>query len=338
MQMEYDEEGAVTYEGDVFFYSVNRPVGATRGTPDSLALADWIDAYDQLLFNTIDRSALMNSFVWDVTLQGADNEQVTQWVERHGEAPRPGTVRVHNDAETWNAVTPVLGAAEQETVARMVKNMVLGGAGLPEAWFADGDSANRATVAEQGAPTYRMLTARQRLVRHMMEDLVRFVLKNAQDAGRLAQGDLPDFDIVMPDPSVEDTKGISAALPQLANALMAARSEEFISRETSRKVFLNLVQQMGVDIDLEEEVLKIEEEKAADQEEQQQVGNAGADPMAAALAGMAPKPGAPMPPTKPEETTQKSGGEPVQAPSAGGTLSFNGVAGNGSQGGDAGGK
>jgi len=330
MQIDYQEDGMPTYEGDVFFYSVNRPIGATRGTPDTLSLADWIDAYDQLLFNSIDRSALMNSFVWDVTLRGADNEQVSEWVERHGASPRPGTVRVHNDAETWNAVTPSLGAAEQEIVARTVKNLILGGAGIPEAWFADGDSANRATVAEQGDPTYRMLTARQRLVRGIFEDLVTFVLVNAIEAGRLSpdeEGEVPEFDIIFPDPSVEDTKGISTVLPSLVNALMAAKSESLISTETSRKVFLSLVKQMGMDIDLAEEVLKIEEEKAAADAEAQAMGNMGANPMAQALAGMqkpGQQPGQPAQPGQP----QPQPGTPQQKP-AGGMLSFNGVAGNG---------
>ena len=111
------------------------------------------------------RSALQNAFVWDVTVSGADEAEIGRWLAAHGAAPRPGTVRAHNEKEAWGAVAPTLGAAEVETTSSLVKNLVLGGAGLPEAWFADGDAANRATLSGQMAPTYKMLAARQRTVR-----------------------------------------------------------------------------------------------------------------------------------------------------------------------------
>lgn len=265
-------KAGLEFEGEVFAYFINRPVGATRGTPDSLALADWIDGYDQVMFNALDRASLMNSFIWDVTLKSADADQVSEWAKMHSYAPKAGTVRVHNDYETWQAVSPALGAAETETISRLIKNLILGGAGVPEGWFADGDSANRATLAAQGDPTYRMLTARQRLVGSVFEDIAQYVIAKAISAGRLPKGVDRTVTVILPDPSVEDTKGIAAALPQLMGALAAAKDAKFISEDSARKVFLSITGQLGIELEPDKELEMIEEEseKAAEEAANQQ--------------------------------------------------------------------
>lgn len=251
------------YTGDTFFWAINRPTGGTRGTPDLLSTADWIDGHDQILFNALDRTALQNAFVWDVELMGADADRIGEWLNLHGEAPRPGAVRVHNDAEKWNTVSPSLGAAETEVVARMVKNLVLGSTGVPEAWFAEGDSANRATLAEQGSPTYKMIRARQSMVRAMLTRLLTYVVDKAKDAGRITSSEL-EFQVNLPEPSSDDTTALATALPQLTKAISEAISEKLISRKSSRQVFLMVAAQLGIELDPTSEEEQIEEEEADD--------------------------------------------------------------------------
>lgn len=289
-----------SYTGDTFLYAINRQIAATRGNPDLLALADWIDAHDQILFNALDRTGLQNAFVWDVLLMGADEGAINKWVDEHGTAPRPGSVRVHNDSEKWEAIAPQLGAAELETVARMVKNLVLGGHGLPEAWFAEGDSANRATLAEQGTPTYRMIVARQKLVKAMVEDLLAFVIEKAIEGGRLPKGINRTVNVNLPEPSADDLSEMVTSLPQLANSLMAAVGEKFISRQSSREVFLQMVGQLGIEFDPDNEAEKIEEEqeeiaaeKEANAKAAMAMGLTPAMPGAAPIQPAQPKPPAP---------------------------------------------
>jgi hypothetical protein len=143
---------------------------------------------------------------------------------------------------------------------------------VPEGWFADGDSANRATLAAQGDPTYRMLTARQRLVGSVFEDIAQYVIAKAIEAGRLPKGVDRTVTVTLPDPSVEDTKGIAAALPQLMGALSAAKDSKFISEDSARKVFLSIAGQLGIELEPEKELEMIEEEakKAATDVQNQQ--------------------------------------------------------------------
>lgn len=259
-----DEDVAVPrWTGEAFYFAVNRVTGQERGTPDLLAIADYVDGYDQLLFNALERSGLLNAFVWDVTLRGADQTVINDRARDLASPPPPGSVRVHNDSETWAAVSPQLGAGDLTAIGREVKNMGLGGAGVPEAWFANGDAANRATLAEQGDPTYRMLARRQLLVRRQWEKVFRFVAERAKAAGQLPANADTEVRVSMPDPSTKDTKGIAAALPGLTNALTAAVSEELISTESSRRVFLSITSLLGVELDPDEEAERIAEESAA---------------------------------------------------------------------------
>ena len=249
--------------GEAFYFGVNRLTGQGRGTPDLLAIADYVDGYDQLLFNALERSGLLNAFVWDVTLKGADKAMITERAADLASPPAPGSVRVHNDGETWAAVSPDLGSGDLTAIGREVKNMGLGGAGVPEAWFANGDSANRATLAEQGDPTYRMLTRRQLLVRRQWEKILRFVAERAKAAGQVPANADTEVRVSMPDPSTKDTKGIAAALPALANAIVAAVGEDLISTESGRKVFLSIASLLGVELDPDEETERIAAEAEA---------------------------------------------------------------------------
>lgn len=262
----WTDQGAWT--GDAFYFAINRVTGQHRGTPDLLSLADWVDAYDQLLFNALEKSGLQNAFVWDVTLANADTSRVQEWQTQHAAPPRPGSIRVHNDMEQWQAVSPVFHTADVTDIGRAIKNMALGGAGLPEAWYAEGDSANRATLAAQGDPTYRMLASRQRYVKAMFDRILTVLASERLGRGLPSDSDL-EISVNMPDPSTKDTSAISAAVAQITASLAEAVDNEWISNKSARQVYLGMVGQLGTDLDptAEEEAIAAEEEdRTADQD------------------------------------------------------------------------
>jgi hypothetical protein len=283
-----DEDGG-SWQGDAHFFAINRVTGQKRGTPDLFAIADFIDGWDQLLFNALERSSLINAFVFDVSLQGADDAGVQSWLSQHGEAPRPGSVRVHNEKEVWNALAPQLGSQDVMTIGRAIKNAALGGAGMPEAWFAEGDSANRSTLAEQGDPTYRMLQSRQQHVKTVARTLVGTALQSQMGKGlreaRTKGGAVirPAFRVIAPDLSSKDTSRLSAALPQVSAALSTAIQEQWIDRESSRSVFISMVNQLGVELDYDDVTAKVEAEQAkAKAEADKTAADQGAGAQAAA--------------------------------------------------------
>lgn len=258
------EPGSPRWVGEAFYFGLSRVLGQHRGTPFLLAIADYLDGYDQLLFNALERSSLINAFVYDVTIKGADDAAIAAWMVKHGAAPPPGSVRVHNDSEVWDALAPDLGNADTVALGRAIKNMGLGGAGVPEAWFAEGDSANRATLAAQGDPTYKMLSSLQRFVRAMFERCLVFRMQLAKAAGQLPEGADTTVTVNAPELSTQDTSKISGALQQLTNALVAARADGLIDTSSARRVFLSVVSQLGVDLTEADVTAAIEKQRPAD--------------------------------------------------------------------------
>ncbi|MFQ5895377.1 MAG: hypothetical protein ACE5JJ_06120, partial [Nitrospinota bacterium] len=67
--------------GEAFYFAVNKVAGASRGTPDLLALVDLLDAYDGYLFTLMERAGALHSYLWDVTLEDFTEEQIREWLK-----------------------------------------------------------------------------------------------------------------------------------------------------------------------------------------------------------------------------------------------------------------
>jgi hypothetical protein len=248
-------------DGEIIYQRINALPGGMRGRSDLLSQADWLDGYDMLLFGELDRASFLRSFVWDVTLKGATPEEVAQRA-RTIAPPKPGAVRVHNDAEIWGAVTPGLQAADLTDLARLVRNHVLGGATLPEHWYGGGGDVNRAVGAEMGEPTMKIFSVRQRTVKHMLELIGRYVLW----AHETARGDASveiDWSVdewrveaVFPEMSPKDTTKYASALQQVVVAAGMAVDQGRLSEETALRLISAIAGRLGVEIDAQDELGK----------------------------------------------------------------------------------
>ena len=133
--------------GECFYFAINKVVWASRGRSELLAISDWCDGYDQFLFARLERAFYLNNFIWDVLCEGMDKNQITEFA-KDLQPPKSGSVRVHNEKITWNVVSPKLEAADASAEAALFKNQILGGAGFPGHWFAEGDKTTRACYSE----------------------------------------------------------------------------------------------------------------------------------------------------------------------------------------------
>jgi hypothetical protein len=239
--------------GECFFFKVNSVSNSTRGRSDLLCLADWLSGYDEFLFNRLDRAALINAFVWDITLKGLTQEEIERWL-RNTPPPKPGSIRAHNENVEYKAVAPDLKAQDATNEAKLIKNHILGGAGFPEHWFAEGGDVNRATAAEMGEPTIKRLSARQRYFRYMLEYIFRFVIDQALIHRRLPAEADTGFSLVMPEISLKDMTALTTSLQRVTTALKVAQEQGWIGRRTAAQVFGVLAGRLGVDIDVGREL------------------------------------------------------------------------------------
>ena len=264
-------------DGDCFYFTVNSLSSGVRGRPDLLASADWLDVYDNFMFGEQDRLRYLRSFVWDVTLKGANEETVKERA-RNIQPPSPNSVRVHNDSETWTAVSPGIQSTDTSESARLLRNHVLGGATLPEHWFGGGGDVNRSTGESMGDPAFKMMSMRQRTLKYMLESIGNFVIRQKFLAQQIAYDPVDTTmmaEAVFPEMLARDTTRYAAALQQVVVSASQAVQQKFISPKLAIRLIAAVAAQLGVEIDADEALA--EAQLAADQLAEQDVFH---DPLA----------------------------------------------------------
>lgn len=244
-------------DGECFYFNVNALSSSSRGLSDLLATMDWLDLYDKALFGEVERWDALRSFIWDVTLRGATEETVKKRASEI-EVPSSGGVRVHNDAETWQAVTPDLQAANGAENARTVRNHILGGSTLPEHWYGGGGDVNRSTAGEMGEPTFKTFKFRQTEWKHILETVCFYaVYSRLEKTGNIPE-DLRDYRPVaqFPELTHRDTSVYAAALQQTVVAVGIAVEKGMMTEETAVSVIGSMISRLGIEIDPAEELEK----------------------------------------------------------------------------------
>jgi hypothetical protein len=173
--------------GQAMFWAPWRTLDTdTRGMPFLTSVLDWLDSYDTVLSNLIDRTALARYMVFDVTVQGGQTEVDAFVASRGGlHVPPSGSVEVHNDSVTWDAKTVSTGAMEDTAANRSVLTNIASGTGLAKTWLAEPEDANRATSLTMAEPVRRRVGSVQKVWLAQQNELVRFVVDRAVAAGRL---------------------------------------------------------------------------------------------------------------------------------------------------------
>lgn len=265
--------------GECFYSAVNKLTGQTRGRSDLLSLIDWLDGYDRYLFDTMERSGLINAFVWDVVLKGAKQPEIDAWLTKHGAPPKPGTVRAHNESEEWTAQTPDMKHADTETGSRILKNHILGGSGIPSHWLSDGGDANLATATAMSTPVMRRLQARQNVVKEMFSAVCRYQVQQAVSKGRVAEMvQIPGtedqkpaveaFTIQVSAVSSKDLQYAGTLLLTIVQATSLAVLNKHMKPETAVQLIAVAANELGVDINPQEELAPDEETSLEESETQ----------------------------------------------------------------------
>jgi hypothetical protein len=259
-------------DGDCLLYQVNKFPNGSRGRSDLLGQMDWLDAYDHFLFSELDRIEYLRSFVWDVKMTGSDKTAVEDF-EKKFKAPAPNSTFVHNDQIELKAVTPSLQAADTSESARLLRNHVLGGGTVPEHWFGGGGDVNRAVGAEMGEPTFKVLTARQSLLKIMLEEIGRFVLW----ARARARGVTPDWSsddwqvtAVFPELMNKDVTKFASAMSGVVSAVIQMIEAGLLTEETALKIVADVAQRFGQDFDAKTELAAARKESEARKKQRQQ--------------------------------------------------------------------
>jgi hypothetical protein len=251
-------------DGECFFIQVNVLSAGRRGRSDLLSSADWLDAYDEFLFNELERAKDTRAHVWDVTLTGADRPTIDARAKEL-RSPGPRSMRVHNENETWQAVTPELNGNDSEAVARLFRNHALGAGTLPEHWYGGGGDVNRAVGAEMGEPTFKVMSMRQRLWKYTLQMVGAYVLRKYLGA----RADEPNWDdpqlsceAVFPELTARDTTKWASAMQQVVASVLLAIEGGLMTEATGVALIQTVAGRLGVEFDAVEELRAAKKDKA----------------------------------------------------------------------------
>jgi hypothetical protein len=260
-----DERQKMT-DGECLFFRVNDLAAGGRGRSDLLPLMDWLDAYDEFLYGELDRADHLRNYVWDVTIKGATAEEVATRAKQIA-APAPNSVRVHNDSEEWQAVSPNLASYEAAAGARLFRNHILGSRSLPPTWFADGEDANRANSQSMAESTERVLETRQAYLGYMLVETMRYVLRSAwgvleRDPSAEQREVLDSVRVEWPALTARDTTRYASAFQQAVAAGAQAIADNLLTRKTVVALLASLAAQIGVEVDVDQELDAVLKQRA----------------------------------------------------------------------------
>ncbi len=247
-------------DGECFFWSINNVPNSPRGCSDLLPVADWCDAYEQFLFDYADKWPQLNMFVWDLLVEGGDDDVIGKWVKAF--TKKSGSVFGHNEKVTLEEKTPDLKSVDAAEGARIFRNHILGRFGFPEHWFGGGGDVNRATAAEMDAPALKMLGRKKLTVKYIVEDMLGYQVRQARMARYLrVSDDEAKFTTTVPQMETKDVSKLASAAEAIARALAMAELNGYIDKDHAQKIFASITAFTGVEIDLEEVRRSVEQEK-----------------------------------------------------------------------------
>jgi hypothetical protein len=267
-------------ERPALFWKRQNPLGS-RGISILYTVADFLDLLDQMVYNEVERALLLKAFIWVVTVKDATIKELQDLAQlpQYANPPKPGAVIMQNEKISWDAKTPELDSYDAATLMRFLRNHVLGAGGIPEHWWSEGGDVNRAVGTVMAEPTRKRLTNLQDEWRCILGDVIHCQIDYAvihgmlpelvpiQDAEGNDTAELIEagnaFSIGMPDLSPADTHETVTSLQTLVQTLMIAVEEGYISEATSRRIFLMMATQLGMDFNVEEEAARAAAEHAA---------------------------------------------------------------------------
>ena len=273
------------------------------GIPEVYRSIDWVNAHRDMAGDmaTVIRSQAM--YMWQKKVKGTSGQinalKSALQMTSGQSVPKPaaGSTHMSNPAVEFEPIDTPTGAAQiHEIGLRQMRLIVAASFGIFEHYFGDAGNANLASTKAMELPMLKLFQSRQQFWTGVLDELMQFVVNQAVMAGMLpgtADVNPSDNRWVIETPvdraiDIDFPPILDEDLMALATAMTTAKEGRLVSEETAAKQFM-----IGAGINnIEEELERIEEDKAEAQD------------VAAAIADEDPDPADPKTPAGRPQTTE----------------------------------
>jgi hypothetical protein len=230
----------IRIDGEVLYFAINN-FPFMRGRSIIETIMDYAYAYDEFVTDRLRRQKLANTYVWDVTLEGAERETIRRRIEEFRREPLPnsGGIRFHNEKEKWQIITPQLQSEDAYRDSQMILSHIANGMSV----------LSRAELGvEKSTPEETELVSRyinyiiNRIYIPFVETVVNAVLYSCQQVGLLPKYNVNlEFCIGYRKYHTEMIRHIAVSLYQTSSALKVARERGWIDDENARAIIGDIV-------------------------------------------------------------------------------------------------
>lgn len=231
-------------EGIAFFFAVNRISGATRGAPDLLSVADWLEGLDNFLHAVLERAEISQELVWDLTLDDLTQPEIRKHVNSFAKSLRSGGIIGHNQKMKIEIKVPEMGSMDADITSKMLLRQIQAGARMAGMFFGDSEDLTRASASELSIPVAKMIQGRQNFIRRMFRKMFKYQIQQAKKAGVLDKNASEVFQIDLPQVFLRDLSSVTRAAASLVASLEISVEKGWVKQAEARMLFRTVMEQV----------------------------------------------------------------------------------------------
>lgn len=216
-------------------YTINRPVGATRGESDLTPILPWAKRYSEWLKDRVrlNRRRTKQAIV-DVEIKDGSKVEAKRKQLRTNNPLETG-IYVHGDGEKITLRNLNIDAADAKDDGKALRLAVSTGAILGPHHLGEGESINLATAKAMDEPTARFHTNRQKVMTQLLLDITATAYMRAVATGKARAPE--DGDLQMSASVVEaarvDNENLAKAARDIVRALARMKKNGWIDDRTA---------------------------------------------------------------------------------------------------------
>jgi hypothetical protein len=212
-------------------YTVNKPVGATRGEGDLTPILPWARRYVEWLKERVRANKIRNDLACAEIIVDDDSQVDKKRAQYATAPPTGGGIYVHGKGEELKFPAASIGAYEAKDDGLALRLAMAAGANVPLHFLGEGSSATRSTAEEMGDPTLRHYRMRQVCLVEIITDLVEQAY--TRRCAMLGERRAIDMGLVVdvPDVSRVDNESLANAAASIVAAFATMKVNGWITDE-----------------------------------------------------------------------------------------------------------